>query len=282
MTSKKTSKKNEVAKVDPTANLPVAAEGYGAYEGRGFQNQTQEDIAIPFVNVLQAMSPEVQGDGIDGAKPGMLINSVTQELYDEVYFVPAITQHVFVEWVPRDQGGGIVATHALDSDVVKQAKAASTSFGKYKVGENDLVETYYLFGVLSNEAGDALGMALMAFTSTKIKAYKAIMGRLNACQIRLADGRRVNPPLFAHCLRISTRQQKNTKGTFYVPVIEPAVVGEDGLPNVLASLISPEDLRFQMAAECEKLVDAGRAVADEKSQAGEPAPQQDSEEELPF
>jgi hypothetical protein len=277
-TKKKTTETNAVVKTDGTANLPMAVEGYGDYEGRGFQNQTQEDIAIPFVNILQAMSPEVQQDGVEGAKPGMLINSVSQDLYNEVEFVPAITQHVFVEWVPRDQGGGIVATHATDSDVVKRAKAAATSFGKYKTDNgNDLVETYYVFGVLAIE-GEPQGMALMAFTSTKIKAYRHIMGRLNSFQIRLEDGRRINPPLFAHSLRISTRQQKNTKGSFYVPVIEPAVNND-----VRASLLSPEDPRFLMAAELEKLVDTGRAKADDTTQAAETAgAAADPEEDMPF
>jgi hypothetical protein len=279
MATKKTtkSKNTAVTKSEGTSTLPVAFEGYGDYEGKGFQNQTQEDIAIPFVNVLQAMSPEVQPDGVEGAKAGQLINSVSQELYDEIGFVPSITQHVFVEWVPRDAGGGIVATHTIDSDIVKAAKARSTSFGKYTTEDgNDLVETYYLFGVLCTPEGDSLGMALMAFTSTKIKAYRHIMGRLNSFQIRLEDGRRINPPLFAHALKISTRSQKNAKGTFYVPSIEPAVDND-----VTASLLSPEDPRFLMAAECEKLVDAGRAKADDSGQAGAEA-SADPEEEMPF
>lgn len=249
-------------------------EGYGEFAGRGFQNQTQEDISIPFINLLQAMSPEVSE--IEGAKAGLFMNSVTQELMDEVEFVPAITQHVFMEWRPRAAGGGIVATHQIASDIVKAAKADSKEFGKYKHGENDLVETYYVFGILSKD-GAPVGMAVLAFTSTKIKAYKQIMGRLNSFQIALGDGRRINPPLFAHLLKLTATKQRNAKGEFFVPVIQPAVEND-----VMKSLLQPDDPRFLMASECEKLVDSGRAQADMASQERTQRTEEDPDEKLPF
>jgi hypothetical protein len=260
-------------------------EGYEEFEGRGFQNQTNDDIAIPFINILQAMSPEVQPDGVDGAKAGMLINSVTQELYDEVKLVPAITQHVFVAWKPRDQGGGIVATYQPNDDIVKAAKSKSTEFGKYDDGEgNDLVETFYVAGILSVD-DQAPGMVMLAFTSTKIKAYKAIMGRIRACQVPVgADGKRMTPPLFAHLLTLRTKSQKNPKGTFYVPEILPAL-NADGKPDLMAGLLSPEDIRFKMGAECETLVESGRAKADTATQqADRPRSADDAvaDENLPF
>lgn len=275
---KKTTKTTAVVKGTEGNTLPAAFDDYGDFAGKGFQNQTQEDIAIPFLNILQPMSPEVDPtDGVKGAEAGMLFNSVTQDFDSEIQFVAAITQHVFVEWKPREAGGGIVATHQLHDPVVKEAKANSTKFGSYKLGENDLVETYYVFGVLVKD-GQAQGMATMAFTSTKIKAYKAIMGRLNSFQIVLEDGRRINPPLFAHLLTITTMKQKNDKGSFYVPVIKPAVDND-----IKSSLLDPKGIPFLMAAECEKLVDTGAAKADTATQeAGSKANAADDDEEMPF
>ena len=46
---------------------------------------TQEDMALPFVRILGQLSPQVtDGDAkyIDGAKPGMIYNTVTSELFD--------------------------------------------------------------------------------------------------------------------------------------------------------------------------------------------------------
>ena len=267
-------------KAEQTTDVAIF-KGYEEFEGRGFQNQTQEDIAIPFLNVLQAGSPEVQEGTVDGAKAGMLMNSVTQELYDEVQIVPSITQHVFVAWKPRDAGGGIVATYQPGDPVVKAAKTKSTEFGKYQDEEgNDLVETFYMVAILS--VGDEpQGMVYIAFTSTKIKAYKAIMARIRPFQIAMEDGRRISPPMFAHLLTLRTQPQKNAKGSFFVPVITPAI-GEDGKTDLTAGLLSPEDIRFRMGAECEKLVDSGKARADTSTQDGDQPRGEDGDENLPF
>lgn len=275
-------KSTAVAKKAQQTTDVTVFKGYEEFEGRGFQNQSNDDIAIPFLNILQAMSPEVQEDGVEGAKAGMLLNSLTQELYDEVQIVPAITQHVFVAWKPRDAGGGIVATYQVGDEVVRAAKAKSTEFGKYKDEEgNDLVETFYVAAILSVN-DEAKGMIMIAFTSTKIKAYKTIMGRIRPFQIVMEDGRRISPPLFAHLLTLRTQVQKNSKGSFYVPVITPQV-GEDGKTDLTAGLLSPEDIRFKMGAECETLVESGRAKADTTSQAADaPRAKDDEDEDLPF
>ena len=50
---------------------------------KGFENMTQEDMALPFIRILGQLSPQVtDGDSkfIEGAKPGMIYNTVTSEL----------------------------------------------------------------------------------------------------------------------------------------------------------------------------------------------------------
>jgi hypothetical protein len=51
----------------------------------GSQNMTQEDLALPFLKVLGQLSPEVNkrdGKYVEGAEPGMILNTVTNEIYD--------------------------------------------------------------------------------------------------------------------------------------------------------------------------------------------------------
>jgi hypothetical protein len=215
------------------------ATSYGEYAGAGFDNQTSEDMSIPFLGVLQALSPELQpgAQKIKGAEVGNLINTVTKELFDGekngVVFQPADTNHVFVEWKPRNQGGGFVAVHQLDSEIVASAKAKAEKFGKYKTDAgNDLIETFYIAGLLHRSADlaeqveNAPEPMIVAFTSTKIKAYKQIMTRL-----RTFKGK---PPLFAHRLLIKTWTETNAEGTFANFTITPAVNND-----VAASLIPP-------------------------------------------
>ena len=68
--------------VKATTNGSLALFGDDA---KGFDNMTQDDLALPFVRILGQLSPQVtMGDSkyIENAKPGMIYNTVTSELYD--------------------------------------------------------------------------------------------------------------------------------------------------------------------------------------------------------
>lgn len=243
-------KKKKTAVAKTKSALPATA--YAEYEGKGFEHQTQEDIAIPFLAVLQSTSPQVGKDGIKGAKPGLLFNTVTQEVLKETLFVPAITQHVFVEWVPRDKGGGFVAVHQILDESVKKAKEASHEYGKLKIGENDLVETFYIYGVLANEE-EPLGLAVLAFTSTKIKVYKRFNTRLQTFMLKLKDGRKIRPPMFSHLMHITGEPESNNKGDYFNFKLSSA--GE----NLKEALLAPDDPRFLAGAECYDLIESNSA-----------------------
>ncbi len=216
-------KKNAVTK--PEEGGALTTFDYGDDAGVGYEHTSGADYAIPFLAILQSNSPQVDGsvDGakIKGALPGMLIDTVSMELYEAeeegVVIVPCDTQHVFTEWIPRDKGGGFVGIHTTDSDVVKKAREAAEKFGKYSHPEsgNDIVETFYMYGMHLADKDDPepKGMFVIGFTSTKIKKYKQIMYRL-----RTFKGK---PPLFAHRLRVMTVGEKNQYGAFKNFKIEP-------------------------------------------------------------
>ena len=73
---------NQVVKKEEGA---LAVNMFEADADKGSQNMTQEDLALPFLKVLGQLSPEVNkvhARYVKGAEPGMIINSVTNELYD--------------------------------------------------------------------------------------------------------------------------------------------------------------------------------------------------------
>lgn len=268
--------KKTTSEVATKADSALALYDYGDDADAGFQNQTGDDLAIPFLGVLQALSPQV-GDvsdgGIEGAKAGMIFNTVTDIVYDGkdgVEFIPALTEHVFVEWVPRSRGGGFVARHDPSSDIVKAAKAGSETFGRYSTdyspsGEdkapfkgNDLTETFYVYGVL---VGEQLEPIVLAFTSTKISVYKRWNTKLNMFTIKQGD-RKIRPPLFAHRVRLTTVSQKNNAGSFHNFAMAPA----EG--DVASSLLDPTDPRFLAAKECGEMIQSGAARASYETQSG--------------
>ena len=62
---------------------------------QGAQNISQEDLALPFLKILGQLSPEVNkrdGKYVEGAEPGKIINTVTNELYDTYKLYRVITK----------------------------------------------------------------------------------------------------------------------------------------------------------------------------------------------
>jgi hypothetical protein len=217
-------------KQEEVSSVPAVLEGIGmgvtdasAYAEdaeAGFEDVGQEDLIIPFLNILQTNSPQVDEDStkyIDGAKKGMVINSVTEELAggsEGVLFVPIHRVHKYVEWVPRKKGGGFVGVHDPEDPMVIDARRGS-AFGAMESPQgNDLKETFYMYGLLLNRDGGYMP-AVVPFASTQIRTYKRWMTTMRSVQLVGNDGRRITLPMYAHVFRLSTEPQQNAKGAWH-------------------------------------------------------------------
>ena len=235
---------------------------YGDVAETGFENQTRDDLSTPYLTLLQQNSPqcreEVDG-GVAGARPGMFLNTATQELYDGredgVVVVPAYTQHCYIEYRPREEGGGFVGVHEVGSEVVREAKTRAASFNRLTTGGNDLTEAFYLFTILT-QYELPVGGIVIPFTSTKIKAYKKWNTRASTLLLPRADGRRATPPIFAHTVRVRSRMEENQHGKFFTIDLSPAVDGD-----INASLLPPDHACFVAAHALMKSVSAGEVKA---------------------
>lgn len=235
---------------------------YGDDADSGYENQTNSDIALPFIAILQALSPQCTSD-TDRLAPGQLFNTVTEDTIDGktgFLFVPSVTTHTYVEWIPRTSGGGFVGVHAVDSSVVRDAQDKSKGMLRLKNGLNDLVETFSLYGIICDE-DSPLSFAVLSFVSTKIKVYKGWNTKTKMfLQVR-PDGLKVHPPLFANLVRVTTVKDKNNKGEFFNFKLSPAVES-----MVSKSLIPPSDPRYIEAKTLCGMVLSGVAKADIASQ----------------
>ena len=88
------------------------------YAGVGNENITSDDVQIPYINILQKLSPQVDEDTeayIEGAKAGMLYQNVNNLLWSEALpVIPVTFDRKIVEWVPREKGGGLIDVHQLN------------------------------------------------------------------------------------------------------------------------------------------------------------------------
>jgi hypothetical protein len=267
----------DVAVKEETAVAVPSSFDYGDDSGGGFEGTTADDLSVPFIGILQSNSPQVEDDDPAGAKPGMLYNTVTRELYPGdtgMIFIPCHKQIAFVEWVPRDSGGGFVGLHEVNSAAVKDGIANNDGkrFGRLPFGDNELVETHYIYGlVLDEETEEPLGFGVISFTSTKIKPQKDWMTAIYTMKGK--------PPMWASRARIRTVKQKNEHGTFYNFRIEP-----QGGETWRHSLIDPAGELFAAAKEFREMAQSGmaRAAYETQDATGDGAGNVTGDEAAPF
>lgn len=245
---------------------------YGEDAGMGFENQDMSDRKLPIIELLQSNSPQVvQGKGKIWA--GQFHNTVTGEILEEVFFVPAITDHCWTEWIPRDDGGGFRGRHPKNAKVVADAVARNggRAIGKLPVPQppdpktgkpeptHELVESFEIYGILyDGKTGEMAGFGMIPFVSTKIKVYRAWNSAIGNFAPTI-NGRKLAPgqvPIFAHSVRMTSEAETKGQNTYMIPVLEPA--NGDDLKN---SLLPKTDVRYISAKKLHDDVLAGHAKA---------------------
>lgn len=293
-----TANKNGGGKPPVTAMTPppetqaIEVFDYGEDAGQGFENQDMSDRKLPIIELLQSNSPEV-AESKGKVWAGMFRNTVTGEVYEEVFFVPAVTDHCWTEWIPRDDGGGFRGRHRKDAKIVADAIARNDgrAIGKLAVPQpadpktnkpepnHELVESFEIYGILFDaKTEEVLGFAMIPFTSTKIKVYRAWNSAIGNFAPTLG-GKKLAPgqiPIFAHRVKMTSESDTKNGNTFQIPVLAPAEGGDD-LKN---SLIGKNDPRYIAAKKLHDDVLAGLAKAAYESTKQEPGV--DPESGVPF
>jgi len=103
-------KSNAVSKVEAFAVTDDLPDFLKKGSQRGAENVGSEDVVIPRIELVQALSPARKKNDpayIEGADEGMLFNNVTRELYGlDVVVVPVYYSKQYLVWKDRKQGGG--------------------------------------------------------------------------------------------------------------------------------------------------------------------------------
>lgn len=235
----------------------VAPYDYGEYSGMGMDKVGRDELLIPFLAILQPMTPiVVEGDN-ENAKAGRYYNTITGDLYDGekdgVVFQLVDFERMFVEWVPRDSGGGIAGRYQPDDPLVKKEieRNNNSVVGIKLENGNDLVETYYAYGnILTADGKEVDSFAVLPLKSTNIKPFRTLLTAL-----RMIKGK---PPLFAFKVLLKCTKEKNDSGTWYQFLARP--FGDDWR----GSMIDPktEAPLLEAATGLIEMVRSGAAKAD--------------------
>ena len=184
--------------------------------GVGFAEVTQEDMQTPFLQLLQKGSPQVDDDNdaqptIPGAKSGMFMNSVTQELYENVNLIPVHYRRTFTKWHKREEGGGFLGEVSPDDPIIHTTERDEKNRDITPDGLQ-LVDTrtYCVLHVQDN--GNLVPM-IMTFSSTQTKKSKRWLTVMEGIRFPGKNGP-FNPPMFSHIYHVTSVPESNAQGNW--------------------------------------------------------------------
>lgn len=204
---------------------------YEADAGAGFEEADASAYAIPFLQILQSGSPQCKkSDGayIKGAEEGMFYNTVTKEVLsgdDGLIVIPCHYTQRFVEWKPRESGGGFVGEHLPSDPIVNQTQKDDKGRDILPNG-NTLVDTRNHYVLIQDESGN-LTPALLALSSTQSKVSRQWMSKMQGIKIKDADGKFITAPMNSRKYKLTTVPKSNDKGSWFLLNVELAGIVTD-------------------------------------------------------
>tara|TARA_R100000935_G_scaffold14224_1_gene28531 strand:- start:1462 stop:2220 length:759 start_codon:yes stop_codon:yes gene_type:complete len=197
------------------AKLPAGlAEAFEADSGVGFEEVTSSDLQIPFLRIIQALSPQLKKNDpafIAGASQGDIFNTVTNKVWEAdagVSVLPVFFQMKFLEFVPRSQGGGFEGELSADSDEVRTASRDKDSGMELLNNGNELVRTAQHYIKIIHEDG-GLENAIVDMKKTQLKK-----SRLWLSMMMMQKHNGSTLPSFANTYRLKSVEDGNDKGSW--------------------------------------------------------------------
>ena len=179
------------------------------YEGdahAGFENVKTSSLALPILKLLQNGSGEAQKRNqnyVEGAEPGMFLNTVTKKTYDGAKGIEVIPCHYkleFQEWADFGTGSGRPENiYDANSDILSKTK---NEMGKDRLDNGNYILTVGQHYVLIRD-GNSTENALISMSSSQGK----ISRKWNSMMMSITlDGKNgpYTPPSFSHKYRLTS------------------------------------------------------------------------------
>ena len=220
-------------------NVTIKKEGglpsTALYEGdahAGFENVKTSSLALPILKLLQNGSGEAQKRNqnyVEGAEPGMLLNTVTKKMYDGAKGIEVIPCHYkleYQEWADFGTGSGRPENiYDANSDILSKTK---NEMGKDRLDNGNYILTVGQHYVLICD-GISTENALISMSSSQGK----ISRKWNSMMMSITlDGKNgpYTPPSFRHKYRLTSVLNSGKGNQWYGynvtkvgPIEEPAL-----------------------------------------------------------
>jgi hypothetical protein len=184
----------------------------------GFTGVDMKDVAIPYVAILQALSPQVKkgAQKVEGAEEGDIFNNVTGRVVKGskgLMVIPCAYQKRYVEWNDRDKGGGFVKAHT-DERILEKTSKNEKNQDVMQGNSHLIVTTAYHFCVILNEDG-TFERVVIPMSSTQLKKSRKWNAIMMGLQLAKPSGGVYTPPPFSHSYPLTTIQEVKDKNTWY-------------------------------------------------------------------
>ena len=183
--------------------------------GMGLEDVTTSDMQIPFLRIIQALSPQLKKSDpayIEGASQGDIFNTVTNKVWSADEGVAVLPVHFvqkMLEFVPRSAGGGFEGELSADSNDVRQAVRDKDTGMEVLPNGNELVRTAQHYIKIIHEDG-SIESAILDMKKTQLKVSRK-WNTLIAMQKHNGS----TLPSFANSYRLTSIEDGNDKGSWY-------------------------------------------------------------------
>lgn len=169
---------------------------------RGNETVAAEDMAMPRLKLMQALSPEVNNETI---KPGVFLNSITNQVHDSLYVINLHFQKDFAVYKKRDLGGGWVCSADSETEALQAISKLPGTKDDYEINESHR----HLLCILDKEGKPVETVAFYMASKSLLYTSRAWNTELST----LGGG---NVDRFASVWKLTAEKQSNTKGSWHV------------------------------------------------------------------
>jgi len=213
-----------------------------AMNAEGFEDANLQTMAVPFLRVLQDLSPQLKPskpEYIKGAVAGQIVNTVSGKLYDApLKIVIGKFERIFIEWgTVRGKLMGVHAPEYVETTIAQRLVRNEKNKLVDPTTGHVFEDTYTYYVVMPEHMND--GVCIVSMKSTDIKEAKKLNRNMLHTIIPGTDQRAL--PYFM-VWDLDTAERSNDQGEWFgvtvkfnefvsQTVLEHVVEEREALPN---------------------------------------------------
>jgi hypothetical protein len=211
--------KTAVAETKATSVAPAdLMDMFEENAGAGLEHIGSDEMQIPFVRILQALSPQLNKQDalyIKGAEQGDIFNTVSNRIYkaDEgLVVIPVAFETKYLEFQLRASGGGFVGERNPNDPDLAQTRREGPA--EILPSGNELVRTHQHLVLVYDEDTGEYEPAVMDMKKTQLKVSRKWNSQRKSVRAMGKNGMFLLP-IYGTAWRVTTIAESNDQGSWY-------------------------------------------------------------------